>query len=407
MKPSNIVFVSDFAHVEGGASKVAIMSAIALANAGYVIHFLSAVAPVDPLLEQSPVRMTLTGQIDILRDQNRFRAAWQGIWNRTAAKKMERLLHELDPRETVVHVQTWTKALSSSVVAIALRLGFPVVLSLHDYFSVCPTGGFYNFQSSSICPLRPMSIRCISEHCDSRSYGHKLWRVARHVVQDSAGGLPSGIRHFIASSEFSARIIRPHLPTNHQIYKVSNPVEIQKGPPVQVGQNIDFVFLGRLSPEKGASLMAKAASGSSVSTIFIGDGPSRNEVLSVLPATKITGWLSTEEVNRHMGNARALVFPSQCYEASPLSVVEAASRGIPAIVPDLSAACEMVENGVTGLWFKSGDAMDLREKMRQLLDPVVAQRMGQFAYQRFWESPPSLQRHVKELSHVYNAILSS
>ena len=86
----------------------------------------------------------------------------------------------------------------------------------------------------------------------------------------------------------------------------------------------------------------------------------------------------------------------------------AAALGVAAVVPDRSAAQEAVVDGVTGLVFRSGDEADLRAKLQVLQrEPRLADAMGAAAYDRYWSSPPTLQRHVERLEAVYAEILSA
>src|SRR5215217_5683796 len=216
----NVVIVSDFAHVEGGNSAVALSSAIGLATMGHQVTVFSGVLPVDPALVGSGVRVVCTNQQAIRNDPHRIRALRQGIWNRTAGRLMWETLQGLDPRSTVVHVHGWTKALSSSVIRVARSSGYSVVCTLHDYFSSCPNGSFFNYRTNTICRLTPLSPACVLSSCDRRHYGHKLWRVARQVVQDRIGGIPRDIRHFIFVSEFSRQLLHQSLPPGAHVYHV-------------------------------------------------------------------------------------------------------------------------------------------------------------------------------------------
>ena len=85
----NIVVVSDFAHVEGGNSVVALSGAIGLADAGHRVTLLSAVPPIDPAVQKSVFRVVCTGQHAIADDPQRMGALVQGLWNRKAARAME------------------------------------------------------------------------------------------------------------------------------------------------------------------------------------------------------------------------------------------------------------------------------------------------------------------------------
>ncbi len=121
----------------------------------------------------------------------------------------------------------------------------------------------------------------------------------------------------------------------------------------------DIIFVGRLSPEKGAFVYAEAARRAKLRPTFVGDGPIAGEIARRYPEARLLGWQDAEGVRSAMRAARALVFPSLWYEGQPLTVLEAKGLGVPVIVSDACAGREEVEDGVTGLWFKSQDVGDL------------------------------------------------
>jgi glycosyltransferase involved in cell wall biosynthesis len=402
----NVVVLSDFAHVEGGNSAVALSSAIGLANAGHRVILVSAVGPVDPAVQKSSVQVVCTGQRAIADDPQRVRAIMQGLWNRTASRSLDATLAGLDRRHTVVHLHGWSKALSSSVIWPALSRKFKVICTLHDYFTACPNGSFFNYPNNRICELTPLSGACITSQCDRRNYGHKLWRVTRQLVQAYIGGLPRDIRHFIAVSPFSEEILKPFLAPDACIYHVQNPVQASYADPVHVAANCAFVMVGRITQEKGPQVFAEAASQTGCEAVFIGDGDKNDEVRRLCPSAKITGWLSRDEVTRRLRSARAVVFPSLLYETEGLAVLEAAAVGVPAIVSDTSAASASVIDGFTGYWFKTGDSRDLARKISALREAEQAMKMGRAAHERYWNNPRTLDRHVKELEQTYEKVLA-
>src|SRR6185369_473874 len=323
----NIVVVNDFAHVNGGVAQVALSSAQALAERGHRVFLLTAVrAPGQPADAQAGrLEIVSTDQQEIAADANRVRAATQGLWNIKAQRVMRSLLERCDPGDTIIHLHGWTKALSSSVIREGVRRGYPMITTLHEYFSACPNGGFFNYQTLASCPLVPLSAACICTHCDSRSYPQKLWRVARQVVQHSAGSFPEHTRHFITLSRFSERILKPYLASDAVIHPVRNPICVARGKAAPIENNSGFIFVGRLSPEKGGVLMASAAASLKLPVTFVGDGPMREKVVSTYRSAQMLGWLPGDQVLAELRRARALVLPSLWYEAQPLVVGEAAA----------------------------------------------------------------------------------
>jgi glycosyltransferase involved in cell wall biosynthesis len=133
----------------------------------------------------------------------------------------------------------------------------------------------------------------------------------------------------------------------------------------------------------------------------------RSQIEAEYPDCDISGWLSPGEVKKEMANSRAIVVPSLWYEASPLVVLDAAARGVPAIVADTCAARESVIDGVTGLWFRGGDAQDLSKKFRSFKDDGLATRLGQNAYDHYWANPQTLATHADQLEKCYAKIVGS
>ena len=187
-----------------------------------------------------------------------------------------------------------------------------------------------------------------------------------------------------------------------------NAIEVDRDVPANVADSETFVYLGRLEPEKGSVLFARAGAAAGVQSRFIGEGSAREAVARANPQAILSGWMSHHDGVNALREARALVFPSLWYETLGLVVLEAAGNGVPSIVPDTSAARESVVDGVTGLYFRSGDQADLQAKIEILKDPAVASRMGQAAYKKFW-SPPGwgMELHRERLENTYAQILAA
>lgn len=401
----NIIIINDFTYVNGGASQVAISSAVGLAEAGNRVFFLGAVGPPAKELRHRNIELVVTGQFEIADDPSRVRAAIQGIWNTEARKKIGNLLGSLDISNTMVHIHGWTKALSSSVIRECLVNNFKVILTLHDYFTACPNGGFFNYKKNKICTLAPLSMACIAENCDSSSFAQKQWRVARQLMQRYIGQIPNGISGFIAVSKFSSNILQPYLPAGVPVFQVSNPIDMEKWLPASIRTDAPFIYAGRLSSDKGCSLFAAAALDLATEAVFIGKGNALIAIKQANPSAKIIDWLPRDELLLEIRKARALVLPSLWYETQGLVVAEAAALGIAAIVPDTSAARDLVIDGVTGLWFKGGDRNSLKAKMQIFLESGVASEMGKSAYEHFWANPSTTKLHVENLLKCYQGVL--
>lgn len=402
-----IIILNDHAHVNGGAAQVAITELNAFADLGFDVTFISSTGPVAVEIDQSRIRVVNFGFHDLLGNPSRLDAAIQGLWNFRSARRLGDILNDFDPANTIVHLHTWSKSLTSSVVKETKRRGFKLVCTLHDYFAVCPNGGLYNYQKGKNCLLKPMSIECAMSNCDARSYPQKVWRFVRHILQEQLGGIPKEIDYFITVSEFSELLMRPYLPLGAKIFRVKNPIVIPKLPPATPEANEAFCFVGRLVPEKGGVIFAAAAKKAGVPAIFIGSGVEERAIRAVNPDVEIHGWCDRSGVINAIRASRALVFPSLLYETYGLVVAEATALGVPVLVSVGCSARETIVHNATGLLFKTGDVDDLAEKLHLLrIRPELAGQMGRKAYEHYWSAPVTLENHILELIACYRKILS-
>lgn len=401
---SHIVIVNDFAHVRGGADRVALSAATGLADAGHRVTFFAAVGPVEETLSRHPgITVICLEQADILRDPQRWRALRQGLWNSAAARAFRAHARAWDPT-TIVHVHCYSKALSASVPYAATETGLRTVLTLHDYFLGCPNGGFFEYPAMTVCQRDPLGAGCFTCNCDSRHYSHKLWRFARTWIQNRVAELPRRLDGVIALSALNQENARRFLPPGIRLVTVPNPVDVAPGEPVKVEDNPAFVFAGRLEPYKGPQLFAQAAAERGATAVFCGAGPAAGAVQEIYPAARVTGWLAPADLQAELGRARALVFPSLWPETFGLTALEALARGIPVIASRGTAAEEQIQHGVNGLLFERGSAASLAEMMQRLEDPITAARLGREAHRRYWHAPFTRARHVAALEKLFGSL---
>jgi glycosyltransferase involved in cell wall biosynthesis len=399
-----VVVLNDFCYVQGGASRVAIDEAVGLANAGAKVTFVGGVGPVCEELKTAPLRVVNLDQQELSSVRENPTVALQSLWNLPAYRLMKSVAGSLDRRETIFHVHGYTKSLSSSPIYFATANGFRVICTLHDFFSACPNGAFFNFADNKVCHLRGLSTSCITTNCDKRHFTHKLYRVARSLAQRHIGRFPSGVAEYIALSVKSAELLRPYLPSNATIRLLENPINVGRKSPVDVATKSSVVAVGRLDAEKGIALLVDAARRARSPLTLIGDGPWR-QYAEQYDGCRVTGWLSKQEVMVELEQARCLAFPSLWYETYGLVVEEAAARGIPSIVSDSSAAAERVKNGVTGWHAHTGNLDDLVRCLDVIKDDTVVQKVGLAAFEHYWIDPPTPARHTAELMGIYRDIL--
>jgi len=137
--------------------------------------------------------------------------------------------------------------------------------------------------------------------------------------------------------------------------------------------------IGRLSPEKGQYLLLEAIElllqktpVKNLCIFLIGDGPDKNKLETY--SKKISDKFGiqiempghTKNVNEFLKLTDIFVLPS-FYEGFGLALVEAMAAGVPVIASESGGVPEIIDDGVDGLLFSSGDNESLSEKIDLLL----------------------------------------
>ena len=148
--------------------------------------------------------------------------------------------------------------------------------------------------------------------------------------------------------------------------------------PRRDGESPTFLFVGRLSKEKGledllAAFRSVQQQLPKAKLLFAGPGSERDWLQSQAAAWGLGSWLTflgnqtSEEIGELLESSTALVLPSR-KEPWGLVVNEALSYGCPVVVSEVCGCIpELVLNGVTGYAFPAGDVAALRESMLRVI----------------------------------------
>lgn len=393
------IIVADFAELTGGAQRVAVESARALAEAGARVTYIHATETVDPLLAHPAIETVCLHQPDVWT-LGAARGAAAGIWNTAAAHKMRAVLAPFaGASETIIHLHQWTRAFSPAIFPVLTQARLPLFITAHDYFLACPNGVLFRFDHTAPCELQPMSLSCIGANCDPKSYLHKAVRVLRTAATRQSFGTSDV--NMIHVSDRGRDTLAPLLPTNWRHDRIDNPISIAKAPPIDATMSgRGFAFIGRLTPEKGALLAAHAAAAADVPILFVGDGPAAAAVRAACPHAEITGWLAPATVETLLRTrVRAVVAPSLWMETGPMTVYEAQAFGLATIASDRCGAAERV-TAQTG-FVVAPETQALAGAFIRLMDDRMAEDMGRAAYQAYWADPPTPAAHARRLLALY------
>lgn len=160
------------------------------------------------------------------------------------------------------------------------------------------------------------------------------------------------------------------------------------------GDGVIVLYVGRLSREKGLSLLAEAfrrahAHRPDLRLAVVGEGPGRAGLEDALRGTphRLVGALHGRELAEAYASADVFCLPSAT-ETFGQVTLEAAASALPAVVLDRGAAAEQVTHGETGLVCPAGDPDALAARLALLCDdPGLRARMGAAARARAEAAP--------------------
>ena len=97
--------------------------------------------------------------------------------------------------------------------------------------------------------------------------------------------------------------------------------------------------------------------------------------------------------------------PSTWYEGLPMVLIESFCAGLPVIVSRIGTLEETVEHNVTGLHFKTNDAIDLRLKVNKLIsDKAFLKILSKNARNEYLNNF-SASKNYNKLIDIYNNVI--
>lgn len=271
----------------------------------------------------------------------------------------------------VVHAHNPWPLLTYGLFEAARQAGLPTVQTLHNFRLIATNDRFHGAAGPTSAEGEEDRLhlrRLASQHggrvvnaCYNRALA-RYW--SRNVPQDAVDA-------YICLTEFHRRIFAlAGIPEEKLVVK---PNFLAHHGPVGDDAGDYALFVGRLSPEKGADLLVRSWGHTRMPLKVVGAGPLSSMVGSIRGAEYL-GPKPAHEVLQLMARARFLVVSSTGYEGFPLVLVEALASGTPALVPDLGGMADIIECGRLGRVFTPGIAADFVAKARALWDEAPHMR---------------------------------
>ncbi|AZL83890.1 glycosyltransferase family 1 protein [Aliivibrio salmonicida] len=343
--------------------------------------------------------------VDYYQEQtlkNKITTAVNFIHNSEACIKFKQLLEQEKP--DLVHFHNIYHQLTPSIIKVAKQFGCKTVLTAHDTKIACPSYTMYRDGHTCEDCVHGSVFNATIHRCQESSLIKSFLLSAEAIYQKVSGNYQQ-LDAIVSPSRFLGRFIQQKLPHN-RVDIIVNGIDEHVSNEGISDQGY-FLYLGRLSTEKGVPTLAKAHQLMKENTALkiVGDGPVFNELKETYPRAELLGFKSGDELLTLIKQAKAVIVPSECYENCSMSVLEAMSYSKPVIASRIGGLPEQIRDGVDGYLFEAGNAQALADKLDVLAASLSASaEMGKNARQRFL-SKYTLTKHKTDLLNLYNELL--
>lgn len=293
------------------------------------------------------------------------------IYSVEARKKLRAVLCDFQPE--AVHLNNFNFQLTPSILYEIRRYQnrtgrkIAVIYTAHDSQLVCPNHLMQRYTTSKLCteciggsPWNCTRHRCIHGSFIKSFLGSAEAWVYRHVKAYSIIDTVICPSFFLKDKLDACPQLQDKTLVMHNF--MEKPLKIREKSKPYV------LYFGRYSKEKGIETLLEVCRRlQNIPFVFAGNGPMEHEVRTLSNVTDM-GFLSGEKLQEIIAGASFSVFPSECNENCPFSVMESLAYGTPVVGAAIGGVPELIKNRENGVLFESGNAEQMEEMIRSLWD---------------------------------------
>ena len=304
-----------------------------------------------------------------------------GLYSPKGVREMRRILKV--ERPDVVNVHNLYPFISPAALFECKKAGVPVVMTVHNFRLICPTGLFMrDGKPCELCLERGNEWDCVRYNCE-HSLLKSVGYAARNAAARYSGAYRKCVDRFACITGFQRQKLIQAGFDAEKIVVIPNSVPCPPTFQATLGNYIAYV--GRLSYEKGYDLLIEVARRHpDIQFRFAGAQRMPGEV-ETPKNVRFMGYLKGKELSDFIQGARFLVIPSRCYEGFPMAILEAAQFGKPTIGPNHGGFTEIIGEGdaAIGRLFAPGDVDALEQQIVSLWNnPCEITRLGVKAHDK-------------------------
>ena len=322
------------------------------------------------------------------------------VWSRSAVKEVRRLVRTR--RVDVVHCHNLFPMLSPAILAAAANEGSAVLVTLHNYRFMCLPSTF--LRDGVVCEdcLGRLPWPGVLHRCYRDSF-FASGALAASLTLHRALGTLNQVHAYLAVSGF---LRDKYVAAGFAASRISVKPNFVPAVPQREGPGDYFLFLGRLSAEKGLATLVEVSRQTRARIVVAGDGPDRDLVQNAPSSLDYRGNLFGHELPPLLAGARALLVPSRWYEGAPRVVLEAYAAGVPVLASNHRRAPGTRRGRRAAVLAAPDDVSAWHEALERLCDDAESERMGARA-RNLWNERYSPERGLENLEQAYRSSLAA
>lgn len=296
-------------------------------------------------------------------------------------------------RPNIVHLHKFDH-LSFAVSYAAKKLNIPVVHSIYDYVSLCPTSMLLTLDNKVCGHYRSIAcFKCVRKR--KAGFIRGLFLPLTNLLFRS---FFSQIDRFIVLSDSSKDILSRFGVSVSVIDIVHLPFDVPKLSIVKIDKPL-ILYAGWVEPHKGLDILVRAmglvlkkvpdarlyvAGSHDSNPLYYQKVRSLIQKLGLGQCVSILGKKDPSEIKGLLKESAVVVIPEQWENMSPLFLIESMSYGKPIVASDIGGFPEFIDDGRNGFLVGPRDYSKFAEKIVSFLeDPDKARSFGLAAKQKF------------------------
>lgn len=345
----------------------------------------------------------------------------------------------------IVHISSGY-LLGGTVPEAACDLNVPTVLTLHDYWFMCPLttllGPGERLCSEPVPPARcvwcSLSQKRRYRLPDQRIYGRlgdAFVRLSQSEAVENVMGLAPHLELVAERRRYLKQVLERIdvviSPSRFLIQKVEeygfksrrlvylpfglDKTHLSRSEPGVPSTKLRIGYLGQFAPHKGVHLLLAAfqrlAKQPGSCELFLhGNIPNASSYERKLlktarndPSITFAGPYPNSRIGQVLNDLDVIVVPSIWYEVRPTVIIEAQATHIPVVATRLGGMAELIQHNKNGLLFQVGSVEDLKRQLQRLLDePMLLSQLRDGI-----RPVPTLEEETAKLVSVYESLSSS